>query len=71
MHAAQRLAVNLRVGNENALGNQRLVLLFEVDVEFRTDEGHDGFLVGFGTHDEHLVAQVEHGVAVGDDELAI
>ena len=71
VHRGQRLAVDFRIGDEHPFADHRLVLLLEVDVDLGTDEGGDGFLVGFGADDEHLVAQVEDGVAVGNRQLAL
>ena len=71
MHGRERLAVDLRVGNENPFAGQRLVLLFEVDVDFRTYEGCDGLLVCLCTDDEHLVALVEDGITVRDAQFTL
>ena len=71
MQRCQRLAIDLGVGDEDALRYQRLVLLFEVDVELRPDKCHDSLLIGFGTHDEHLVSEVEDGIAVRDEQLTL
>ena len=71
MHRRERLTVDFRVGDEDTLGYQRLVLLFKVDVEFRTDKGRDGLLVSLCADDEHLVALMEDGVAVGNAQFAL
>ena len=71
VHGCQRLTVDLRIGDEDTLGYQRLILLLEVDVDLWTNECHDGLVVGLGTYHQHLVAYVEYGVAVGDGEFAI
>ena len=71
VHRGQRLAVHLRIGNENTLRHQGLVLLLKVDVELGTYKGHDSLLVGLSTDNEHLVADVEQRVAVGNTEFAI
>ena len=71
VHRGQRLAVHLRIGNENTLRHQGLVLLLKVDVELGTYKGHDSLLVGLSTDYEHLVADVEQRVAVGNTEFAI
>ena len=66
MHGGKGLAIDTGVGNQDTLGYQRLVRLFEVDVELRSDECHDGFLVSLGTDDQHLITQVEDSVTVRD-----
>ena len=73
MHRGQRLAVDFWIGDKHALGNHGffLLLLFEVDVDNRADEGDDGFVVGLGTDDEHLVAQMELCVAVGNGDVTV
>ena len=73
MHRGQRLTVDFGIGDEHALGNHGffLLLLFEVDVDNRTDEGDDGLVVGLGTNDEHLVAQMELCVAVGNGDVTV
>ena len=71
VHRCKRLAIDLRVGDKDALGYQRLVLLLKVDVELRTDEGHDGLLISLGADHQHLVAYMEDGVAVGDADFTV
>ena len=71
VHGGQRLAVDFRIGNQDALGHQRLVLLLEVNVDLRTDEGHDGLVVSLGTDNEHLVAYVEYRLAVRNGQFAV
>ena len=73
MHRGQRLTVDFGIGDEHALGNHGffLLLLFEVDVDNRADEGDDGLVVGLGTDDEHLVAQMELCVAVGNGDVTV
>ena len=71
MHGRQRFTVHSRVGDEDTLRYQRLVLLFKVNVKFRTDESHDSLLVSLCTDDEHLVADMEDGVTVRDAEFAL
>ena len=71
MHLSERLAVDAGIGHKDALRHQRLILLLKVDVELRADESHNGLLVGFSTDDEHLVAQMEHGVAIRNRQLAL
>jgi len=67
MHGSQRLTVDGRIRNQNTFRYQWLVLLFEVDIKFRTNEGHDSLLVSLGTYYQHLVAHMEHRVAIRDD----
>ena len=71
VHGHERLAVDAGIGDEDTLGDQRLVLLLEVDVDFWTDECHNGLVVSLGRDDEHLVAHVQHRIAVRDRQLAI
>ena len=71
VHRGQCLTVDLRIGDQDTLRYEGLVLLFEVDVELRTDKGHDGLLVSLGTHDEHLVAHVEDGITVRDTQFTL
>ena len=66
----QRLAVHLRIGNQDALRYQWLVLLLKVNVQFRTDKCHDSLLVSLCTYYQHLVAQVENSVAVGNAQFS-
>ena len=71
VHLSERFSVDAWVRHKDTFRNKRLVLLFKVDVEFWANKSHDGLLVGLGTYDEHLVAQMENGVAVGDGQLAL
>ena len=71
VHGGKCLTVDLWIGDKDALTCQRLVLLLEVDVEFRTDEGHDSLLVSLSTNDKHLVAHMEDGIAVGDTKFSL
>ena len=71
VHRGKCLAVDLWIGDKDALTCQRLVLLLEVDVEFRTDKGHNGFLISLSADNQHLVAHMEDGIAVGDTKLSL
>ena len=71
VHGGQRLAVDFRIGDQYALRYQRLVLLFEIDINLWTDEGCNGFLISLGTDNKHLVSNVEYRLAVRDGQFSI
>ena len=61
MHRGQRLAVDLRIGNQHALGYHGLflLLLFQIDVDHGTKESDNRLMVSLCTDNQHLVADVE------------
>ena len=75
MHLAEGLSVHLRIGDDDATRNHGLPLhvaaVVPCHVYLRADESLDGLGVGLGTHDKHLVADVEHRVAGGNAERAL
>ena len=73
VHLAQGLTVHRGIGNYNTLRHQRLLLIIlrERIVDSRADKRADSFSVVLGTHDIHLIIQIENSILVRNHDLAI
>ena len=70
MQRAELLAVHAGLRNEDVLADEGNVLLLPFNEAGLTNEGGDGLSIVLGADDIHLIAIVQHGVAVGDGNMA-
>ena len=68
---SQRLAVQLRFGNQNTAGNETLVQLFPLNLNLLTDESNDRCNITRSRNHQNLIPDMKDRIVVRNLNLAV